>query len=226
MSNRIVTPGPTEGTVRSTDGKVLTPPEGWELLPPGDAALTRRVKAACTHWIIQEKKGRKIFSKGVWAPEKNSGCDATNPYRSSVGMPRSFIISAAIRFLALTRSVRSLICSRLPEFRIGVVVAQTNFASPACSLNVSISRSRPSRYCSSVYPQPCRPLLKWMLDQSHLRPMAPIHGMGHAVSFDGLQRVVVRHVHVGFRGCWRSVCAASPDMVSNVTSTQRAGSNR
>ena len=38
------------------------------LLPPGDAALTRRVKAAGPHWIVQEKKGRKIFSKGVWAP--------------------------------------------------------------------------------------------------------------------------------------------------------------
>jgi hypothetical protein len=68
MSNRIVSPGPTEGTVRSADGDVLTVPEGWELLPPGDAALTRRVKAAGPHWIIQEKKGRKVFSKGVWAP--------------------------------------------------------------------------------------------------------------------------------------------------------------
>jgi hypothetical protein len=38
------------------------------LLPPGDAALTRRVKAAGDHWIVQEKKGRKVFSKGVWAP--------------------------------------------------------------------------------------------------------------------------------------------------------------
>ena len=38
------------------------------LLPPGDAALTRRVKAAGEHWIVQEKKGRKVFSRGVWAP--------------------------------------------------------------------------------------------------------------------------------------------------------------
>jgi hypothetical protein len=30
--------------------------------------LTRRVKAAGPHWIVQEKKGRKIFSRGVWAP--------------------------------------------------------------------------------------------------------------------------------------------------------------
>jgi hypothetical protein len=47
---------------------VLTAPEGWALLPPGDAALTRRVKAAGDHWVVQEKKGRKIFSRGVWAP--------------------------------------------------------------------------------------------------------------------------------------------------------------
>jgi hypothetical protein len=47
---------------------VLTAPEGWVLLPPGDAALTRRVKAAGDHWVVQEKKGRKIFSRGVWAP--------------------------------------------------------------------------------------------------------------------------------------------------------------
>jgi hypothetical protein len=26
------------------------------------------VKAAGGHWIVQEKKGRKIFSRGVWAP--------------------------------------------------------------------------------------------------------------------------------------------------------------
>jgi hypothetical protein len=38
------------------------------LLPPGDAALTRRVKAAGEHWVVQEKVGRKLFSRGVWAP--------------------------------------------------------------------------------------------------------------------------------------------------------------
>jgi hypothetical protein len=46
---------------------VLTAPDGWRLLPPGDAALTRRVKAAGEHWVVQEKKGRKVFSRGVWA---------------------------------------------------------------------------------------------------------------------------------------------------------------
>jgi hypothetical protein len=62
------TPGPTPNTVHSADGEVLTAPEGWVLLPPGDAALTRRVKAAGEHWTVQEKKGRKVFSRGVWAP--------------------------------------------------------------------------------------------------------------------------------------------------------------
>ena len=61
-------PGPTPKTVRSADGRVLTAPDGWALLPPGDAALTRRVKEAGDHWVVQEKKGRKIFSRGVWAP--------------------------------------------------------------------------------------------------------------------------------------------------------------
>lgn len=61
-------PGPTPNMVRSADGKVLTPPKDWILVPPGDAALTRRLKAAGDHWVVQEKKGRKIFSKGVWAP--------------------------------------------------------------------------------------------------------------------------------------------------------------
>ena len=60
-------PGPTPGTVRAADGKVLAVPKGWILLPPGDAGLTRRVKAAGDHWIVQEKRGRRVFSQGLWA---------------------------------------------------------------------------------------------------------------------------------------------------------------
>ena len=67
MSDNTVLPGPSENTVRSANGQVLTVPDGWALLPPGDAALTRRVKAAGDHWVVQEKKGRKVFSRGVWA---------------------------------------------------------------------------------------------------------------------------------------------------------------
>lgn len=67
MTN-LFTPGPTANSVRDANGKVLTVPVGWVLLPPGDAALTRRVKAAGDHWVVQEKRGRKVFSRGVWAP--------------------------------------------------------------------------------------------------------------------------------------------------------------
>ncbi|MFG0332910.1 MAG: DUF2293 domain-containing protein, partial [Maioricimonas sp. JB049] len=65
---RVVGPGPAARTVVSDQGTVLEVPEGWELLPPGDAGLTRRVKAAGPSWTVKEKKGRRTFSRGVWAP--------------------------------------------------------------------------------------------------------------------------------------------------------------
>ncbi len=68
MSQPPFATGPTSHTVRSADGKVLQVPAGWKLLAPGDATWTRRVKAAGEHWVVQEKRGRKIFSRGVWAP--------------------------------------------------------------------------------------------------------------------------------------------------------------
>lgn len=67
MTDRTFSPGPTLNTVRTEDGKVLIVPEGWILLPPGDAAVTRRVKAAGDYWAVQEKRGRKVFSRGIWA---------------------------------------------------------------------------------------------------------------------------------------------------------------
>lgn len=53
------------------DGRRLTPPADWACLPPGDAGLTRRVKAAGPSWQVVEKKGRKTFSRGLWAPRAN-----------------------------------------------------------------------------------------------------------------------------------------------------------
>src|SRR3954452_23076572 len=67
MEDNTFIPGPTPNTVRAADGTVFTAPEGWILLPPGDAGLTRRVKAAGDHWVVQEKVGRRMFSRGVWA---------------------------------------------------------------------------------------------------------------------------------------------------------------
>lgn len=57
--------------VRAPDGRVLSIPLGWTCLPPGDAGLTRRVKAAGPSWTVVEKVGRKTFSRGVWAPSEN-----------------------------------------------------------------------------------------------------------------------------------------------------------
>jgi hypothetical protein len=50
------------------DGVLLAVPDGWELLPPGDAALSRRIKADGPSWTVVELKGRKRFSRGIWAP--------------------------------------------------------------------------------------------------------------------------------------------------------------
>jgi hypothetical protein len=53
------------------DGTRHKPPHDWVCLPPGDAALTRRVKLAGPSWAVLEKRGRKVFSKGLWAPRAN-----------------------------------------------------------------------------------------------------------------------------------------------------------
>jgi hypothetical protein len=65
---RIVSPGPNGRSVRTSTGELLEPPADWALLPPGDAVLTRRVKAAGPTWTVQVRMRRKIFSRGVWAP--------------------------------------------------------------------------------------------------------------------------------------------------------------
>ncbi len=66
--SRIVSPGPAERTVYLDGGAVLQVPEDWELLSPGDAGLTRRVKSRGPTWTVKQQKGRRTFSLGVWAP--------------------------------------------------------------------------------------------------------------------------------------------------------------
>lgn len=67
MIEKIFRPGPRPNSVINEYDIIVAVPEGWSLLPPGDAGLTRRVKAAGEYWVVQEKKGRRIFSKGIWA---------------------------------------------------------------------------------------------------------------------------------------------------------------
>lgn len=64
-------PTPDPRVFRAADGRLLSPPEDWRCLAPGDAGLTRRVKAAGPSWAVLEKRGRKIFSRGLWAPGAN-----------------------------------------------------------------------------------------------------------------------------------------------------------
>jgi hypothetical protein len=64
---RIVTPGPNSRSVRTQEGQILRAPGDWVLVPPGDAGLTRRIKAAGPTWTVQEFRNRKTFSHGVWA---------------------------------------------------------------------------------------------------------------------------------------------------------------
>ena len=64
-------PSPDPQVFVAPDGRRLTPPATWACLPPGDAGLTRRVKLAGPSWQVIEKRGRKNFSKGLWAPAEN-----------------------------------------------------------------------------------------------------------------------------------------------------------
>lgn len=63
----VFSPGPNPGTCIGADGRTYMPPDHWVLVPPGDPGLTRRIKAQGDFWVVQEKKGRKVFSHGVWA---------------------------------------------------------------------------------------------------------------------------------------------------------------
>jgi hypothetical protein len=67
----VLAPTPDPRIFLSSDGKRLTPPEDWVCVPPGDAMLTRRLKQAGPSWAVIEKRGRKTFSKGLWAPRSN-----------------------------------------------------------------------------------------------------------------------------------------------------------
>ncbi len=64
---RVLAPGPDARTFKLPTGETLRAPAGWAMLPPGDPGATRRVKASGPSWTIEEKRGRKTFSRGVWA---------------------------------------------------------------------------------------------------------------------------------------------------------------
>jgi len=51
------------------EGKEVAIPPGWGFLPAGDAGLTRKVTAKTRFWRLQARMGRRMISKGIWAPE-------------------------------------------------------------------------------------------------------------------------------------------------------------
>ena len=77
-------PTPDPRRFRAPDGTLMSPPEGWACLPPGDAGMTRRVKLAGPSWVVVEKRGRKLFSQGLWAPSAN-----IEAARAALGVERS-----------------------------------------------------------------------------------------------------------------------------------------
>jgi hypothetical protein len=60
----------SDSSLKDKTGKVYSVPTGWENLPAGDASVTRKLKSLGPTWTVQEKKGRKAFSHGVWAAKK------------------------------------------------------------------------------------------------------------------------------------------------------------
>lgn len=71
VGSLVLAPTPDPRVFLAPDGSRLSPPDGWSCLAPGDAALTRKVKLAGPSWAVLEKRGRKVFSKGLWAPREN-----------------------------------------------------------------------------------------------------------------------------------------------------------
>jgi hypothetical protein len=68
FKSREVRPGPSQRRVVNEYGVVEAVPAGWDLLVPGDAALSRRIKLDGPSLTVIEMKGRKRFSRGIWAP--------------------------------------------------------------------------------------------------------------------------------------------------------------
>lgn len=109
------------------DGKFLPVPDDWDLLLPGDAALSRRIKKDGPSWTMIEMKGRKKFSRGIWAPahriaalESELKTERENPaYQKKLDAGRvrrekeqvayvDEFHTAVLTFLAFTKSHREL----------------------------------------------------------------------------------------------------------------------
>ncbi|MCA9014923.1 MAG: DUF2293 domain-containing protein [Planctomycetaceae bacterium] len=134
MSDNIFSPGPTPDSVQAADGTIHTVPAGWALLPPGDAGLTRRVKAAGEFWIVQEKKGRRTFSKGVWAP-----AETIERIRKELDAERS--TDAYVKKQAAAAERREKVQSEYVEDFFGSVLAFLDFHPAHADLAQQMARA-------------------------------------------------------------------------------------
>lgn len=120
-------PGPSERTVRDANGTVINVPAGWELLAPGDAMVTRRVKAAGDHWVVSEKRGRRVFSQGLWADGQTIA-----KVRSGVEAERATDTYAKKRQSDAKR--REIVQEKYVEDFTGAVLAFLNFHPRHCEI--------------------------------------------------------------------------------------------
>ena len=129
-----VWPGPRPKTVIADGGMILEIPAGWILLPPGDAGLTRRVKAAGPTWTMREKKGRRIMSRGVWAPAAH-----IEQARADLVEERSTDAYAAKQRSAAKR--REKVQAEYTEDFHGAVLAYLNFPPMHAELAERVARA-------------------------------------------------------------------------------------
>jgi hypothetical protein len=127
QQTRIVSPGPSKRTFKTADRKVVHAPADWAHLKPGDAALTRRVKLAGPSWTVQEKRGNRVFSLGVWAPAAT-----IKAIRAQLEAERSTEAYAKRRQADAARRQRKQI-AYVEDFR-GAVVKFLAFAPPHAEL--------------------------------------------------------------------------------------------
>ncbi|MDB4731326.1 DUF2293 domain-containing protein [Planctomicrobium sp.] len=133
MSKQVYSPGPTNKTVRAPAGEIIPVPTGWDLLPPGDATLTRRVKKAGDHFQVQEKKGRRTFSLGVWAPS-----ETIEEIKTELTSERSTDAYAKKKASAAKR--RDKAQSEYVEDFSGAIISYLNFADEHTDLAVQIAQ--------------------------------------------------------------------------------------
>lgn len=134
MSDLGYSPGPSERTVRDAGGKVIDVPVGWELLPPGDAMITRRVKAAGDHWVVTEKRGRRVFSQGIWADGQTIA-----KVRAGVEAERSTVAYAKKREADAKR--REIVQEQYVEDFTGAVLAFLNFHSQYSTIAIKMAQA-------------------------------------------------------------------------------------